>query len=106
MQRRGETLFLSDWLMSCRVLSRGVEQYLMNRVVSTAADLGYHTVTAEYIPTEKNAMVHHFYEQFGFTQVTLNADGSAEYMLRLADYQPCSTHISEQHASAGAGQLQ
>jgi FkbH-like protein len=106
MQRRGETLFLSDWLMSCRVLSRGVEQYLMNRVVSTAADLGYHTVTAEYIPTEKNAMVHHFYEQFGFTQVTLNADGSAEYMLRLADYQPCSTHIAEQHASAGAGQLQ
>jgi len=62
----GDTLRISDWLMSCRVLGRGVEQYLMNHIFSIARDRGLSTVRGEYIPTAKNAMVKDFWARFGF----------------------------------------
>ncbi|MBO0800161.1 MAG: HAD family hydrolase, partial [Blastocatellia bacterium] len=45
----GDALFIRDWLMSCRVLARGVEQYLMNFVVEQAKDLNFGSVSGEYI---------------------------------------------------------
>jgi len=59
-------LAIRDWLMSCRVLGRGVETFLMNQVVEHARKLGLPEVTAEYIPTTKNGMVKDFFQQFGF----------------------------------------
>ena len=59
-------LRLSDWLMSCRVLKRGVEDYLMNHVVNLARERGLRWIRGQYIPTSKNAMVKDFYAQFGF----------------------------------------
>jgi len=47
------TLAIRDWLMSCRVLGRGVETFLMNQVVEHARKLGLARVTAEYIPTAR-----------------------------------------------------
>ena len=60
----GDTLRISDWLMSCRALGRGVEQCPMNHIFSRAHDLGLSKVRGEYIPTAKNAMVKDFWAQF------------------------------------------
>jgi FkbH-like protein len=62
----GDTLRISDWLMSCRVLGRGVEQFLMNRIVQLARQRGLSKLSGEYIPTAKNGMVKEFWAQFGF----------------------------------------
>ena len=68
----GDTLFVSEWLMSCRVLKRGMEEFIINKILSTAADRGFRKVVGEYIPTPKNTMVRDLYEKMGFTRVSEN----------------------------------
>jgi FkbH-like protein len=82
-------LRLSDWLMSCRVLKRGVEDYLMNHVVNLARERGLRWIRGQYIPTSKNAMVKDFYAQFGFeTTDQLN------WVLDTHGYSPRENFIS------------
>lgn len=60
-------LFINTWLMSCRVLKRGMEEFIINKMVGVAQKHGYTKITGEYIPTAKNAMVANIYEKLGFT---------------------------------------
>jgi FkbH-like protein len=78
-----EELRITDWLMSCRVLSRGVEQFLMNRMFAVAREKGLARVTGEFVPTAKNGMVKDFWRQFGFT----SEDGRT-WMLAVESYEP------------------
>jgi FkbH-like protein len=86
-----DALVIRDWVMSCRVLARGVEQMLMNQVFEMAAQLGLRHVSGEYIPTGKNAMVRDFFLQFGFTRV---APSDNQWVLEVAAYRPRHTLIS------------
>lgn len=61
-----ETLFIDTWLMSCRVLKRGMEEFIVNKMLDTAKKNGYKTVQGEYIKTPKNAMVEKIYSKLGF----------------------------------------
>lgn len=61
-----ETLFIDTWLMSCRVLKRGMEEFIINKILDTAKKNGYKTVQGEYIKTPKNAMVEKIYSKLGF----------------------------------------
>ena len=99
LERSAEALLIRDWLMSCRVLGRGVEQLLMNYVVARAAEFGVARVVGEYIPTPKNAMVRDFYAQFGFTR---REAGANQWVLDVAAYRPAETHIRVVHSSAPA----
>lgn len=89
----GDTLRISDWLMSCRVLARGVEQCLMNRVFEEAQSRGCTRVTGEYIPTAKNGMVRDFFEQFGFIRTSSDEKGHACWALEVNRYKPRAVHI-------------
>jgi FkbH-like protein len=80
-------LALRDWLMSCRVLKRGVEQALMNEVFQQAAAFGLPRVTGEYRPTAKNGMVKNFFAGFGFQQVD-DHDGYTKWQMETASYKP------------------
>ncbi len=64
-----DTLFISEWLMSCRVLKRGMEEFIVDKILSVAARQGFRRVVGEYIPTPKNAMVKDLYEQLGFARL-------------------------------------
>lgn len=77
-----DTLFVDTWLMSCRVLRRGVEECLFDAIVKMAADAGFKYLSAEYLPTAKNKMVEHFYETMGMTPL-----GDGRYTLEIAAYQ-------------------
>jgi FkbH-like protein len=90
LERSGKSLMIRDWLMSCRVLARGVEQFIMNHIFEYAAQAGSAQVLGEYVPTAKNAMVRDFYRQFGFSQ--LPADGNT-WVLDVAAYQPRETFV-------------
>ena len=57
LDKQGQELFVSEWLMSCRVLKRGMEEFIINKILQTAADNGIRKVIGEYIPTPNNAMV-------------------------------------------------
>jgi FkbH-like protein len=58
--------FIDTWLMSCRVLKRGLEQLVLNTIVEEVKKTGAQTIIGEYIPTAKNAMVKDHYANLGF----------------------------------------
>jgi FkbH-like protein len=80
----GETLVIDTWVMSCRVLKRGVEQFLLNDLVTYARKRGLTRVLGEFHPTKKNALVRDHYARLGFTQVG-DDSGHTQWELRLDD---------------------
>ena len=65
-QEGQHVLFIDTWLMSCRVLKRGMENYVLNTIVDLAKRNGFTTLKGEYIPTAKNEMVKDHYLNLGF----------------------------------------
>ena len=90
-KQEDSTLFVSQWLMSCRVLKRGMEEFIVNKMIRTAAELGYGKVIGEYIPTAKNAMVQDLYEKLGFVRVDEN-----RFEADVAGFQYHKTFITEE----------
>jgi FkbH-like protein len=62
-----QALFIDTWIMSCRVLKRGMENLTLNNIVRIANAKGFKKITGEYIPTQKNGLVKDHYENMGFT---------------------------------------
>jgi FkbH-like protein len=92
----GDSLHIDSWLMSCRVLSRGVEEYAMNRMVAAARERGCAWVVGTYVPTAKNAMVRDFYAGFGF-QKAGEDPGGVTWKLRVEEYQPKGHALTEEN---------
>lgn len=88
-KQSSDTLFIDTWLMSCRVLRRGVEGCLFDAIVQMALDAGFKRLTAEYIPTAKNKMVADFYEEIGMKRT-----GEGQYELDCASHQKHIHYIS------------
>src|SRR5262249_24153661 len=84
-----KTLFLDTWLMSCRVLGRGVEQFVLNTIVKKASELGMNTICGEYVPTTKNGMVKDHYQKLGFQPA-----GADRWTLSVADCREYPVHIA------------
>jgi len=67
---KGETtLFVDTWIMSCRVLKRTMEEFIVNKMISVAKEHGYKKVIGEYLRTPKNNMVSDIYSRMGFTDL-------------------------------------
>ncbi|HTF16841.1 MAG TPA: HAD-IIIC family phosphatase [Chryseolinea sp.] len=67
-QPESNTLFVESWFMSCRVLKRGMERFVLNTIIQLAKDSGYMGIVGEYIPSAKNGMVKDHYSKLGFCQ--------------------------------------
>jgi FkbH-like protein len=63
-----DTLFVDTWLMSCRVLKRGMENFMLNTLTGFAKKEGFAFLKGEYIPTAKNKLVENHYQNLGFEQ--------------------------------------
>ena len=69
MEKRGtDSLFLDTWIMSCRVLKRDVEKFVLNELVLIAKKEGIKTLIGERIPTKKNILVVDHYKDLGFVE--------------------------------------
>lgn len=71
-----DALHIRLWLMSCRVLKRGMEQAMLNVLVEHAKQLNCKKIIGYYFPTKKNSMVVNLYRNFGFEEISKNEDGS------------------------------
>ena len=90
-KQEDSTLFVSEWLMSCRVLKRGMEEFIVNQILKTAREQGFRRVLGEYIPTPKNAMVQDLYEKMGFVRV-----GDHQFEAQVSGFQYHKTYITEE----------
>lgn len=61
-----DRLRIIDYLLSCRVMGRKVEETLLAVAVAHARSLGLTEVRARYVPTEKNRPCLEFWERSGF----------------------------------------
>jgi len=84
-----DTLFIDTWIMSCRVLKRGMEHFTLNKIVALAAENGYSKIVAEYLPTPKNGLVKNHYADLGFTE----ANGL--WYLSVGEYTTAKNFINE-----------
>ncbi|WKN42335.1 HAD-IIIC family phosphatase [Tunicatimonas pelagia] len=67
LEKKGEaTLFVDTWIMSCRVLKRGVEYFALNKLVEIAKKHQAKQLRGEYLPTAKNGLVKDHYADLGF----------------------------------------
>ncbi|MBN8661477.1 MAG: HAD-IIIC family phosphatase [Candidatus Obscuribacter phosphatis] len=63
------TLLVDSFLLSCRVIGRGVEESLWSAFVELATGRAFQRIRAQYIPTEKNAMVADLFVRLGMQAV-------------------------------------
>lgn len=59
--------YIDLWLMSCRVLKRGMEQAMMDRFVAVCRSKGVTEIIGQYFRTAKNKMVSELYKDLGFS---------------------------------------
>lgn len=55
VELNGGHALITDYLVSCRVMGRGVEQLMLGTSIDSARSRGASEIRAEYIPTSKNA---------------------------------------------------
>jgi FkbH-like protein len=72
--RRGDTLDIDTWLMSCRVIGRSVEATMLEQLCRRALRLGCSQLRGTYIPSAKNMMARDIFEKFGFERTTESGD--------------------------------
>lgn len=67
LKKSEDNLFIDTWVMSCRVLKRGVEGFIANYIINLAKKIdGIKQVEAEVIPTAKNHLVKDLYLDLNF----------------------------------------
>lgn len=94
-----DTWSCDTWLMSCRVLGRGVEHQVLAEVAAAAKAEGATTLTGHYLPTKKNGMVAEHFGKLGFTKIADHADGASDWSLDLAGYVPPELPIKVERAA-------
>ncbi len=66
LDKNDENLFIDTWFMSCRVLKRGMENFVLNTIAAYAKEHKFSKLIGQYIATPKNEMVKNHYFQLGF----------------------------------------
>ena len=90
----GRSLSILLWLMSCRVLKRGMEEAMLDALVERCQERGIQRILGVYLPTAKNAMVSGLYESLGFTKTAEDESGRTTWVFDLSfDYVPRNRYI-------------
>ncbi|MEM9200693.1 MAG: HAD-IIIC family phosphatase [Actinomycetota bacterium] len=66
MERAAQRWAIDSFLMSCRVLGRGVETALLASIAEDARNAGAEVLEGRYVETIKNGQVADFYQRHGF----------------------------------------
>ena len=96
-----DALQIENWVMSCRVFGRQLEDEVMNAVVGRSRALGVARLEADYRPTERNRVIEELYPRLGFSR----AQGPGEpgdvtrWRLELDRYRERPTFIERGEAT-------
>ncbi len=88
-----DSLNIILWLMSCRVLKRGMEDAMMNSLIKECKNRGIEKMIGNYYPTAKNSMVKEFYEGMGLELVSTDEIQNKRYVAKVSDMTEKNIHI-------------
>ncbi len=91
-RRADDVLHIDNFLLSCRVFSRGIEQTCMASVLRHAHASGSRAVLALYRPGARNQSVAGFYPQHGFVSAT-NDGTTVTFRHDLAEIPSPPVHV-------------
>ena len=74
-----DTCLIDSFLLSCRVIGRGIESALLAKIAAGAIQKGCRWLAGDFIPSGKNAPCADFYPRHGFS---LNTDQAAGEVVR------------------------
>ncbi|MCT4663728.1 MAG: HAD-IIIC family phosphatase [Flavobacteriales bacterium] len=86
---KDQEAFIDTWIMSCRVLKRGMELFVLNTLAEIAKEKGITKLVGEYLPTPKNALVEDHYKNLGFVSE------NGLWVLDLHNFEPKKCFISK-----------
>jgi FkbH-like protein len=89
-KKQYETLFINTWLMSCRVLKRGVENFVLNEIVAVAKENNCQKIIGEYLSTPKNEIVKDHYKNLGFSELS-----NTQWILDVSTYNQQISYINK-----------
>jgi len=73
LQYKGSECIIDIFLMSCRVIGRGVEDVFLKFCINQAANKRCKTISGEYVPTEKNSIAKDFFLKHKFSRSVADA---------------------------------
>ena len=85
MRYENRVAIVENFFMSCRVIGRGVETGIWNRIVTDAVKQGCTELCAEFIPSAKNMQVADFYDRLGLI-MTNEKNGVRQYAIATAAF--------------------
>jgi FkbH-like protein len=92
-KREGQRMELVTWLMSCRVVSRRLEEFVLDQLVELAGEAGIAELRGTYVPTTKNGLVAKHYEVLGFQLVEEGPNGTTTWEQSVAEHVPSGAPI-------------
>lgn len=81
---RDSELHINLWLMSCRVLKRGMEAAMLDQLVEEAKARKVSILIGYYYPTAKNGMVSGLFKEMGFQNVGTNENNDSVWSLDIS----------------------
>ena len=66
INKQEKSWLIDTFLLSCRIIGRGVENAILSQILTDAKAHGVDEVKAEFIPTQKNRPAENFLSDFGF----------------------------------------
>jgi FkbH-like protein len=94
LKEEGKNLLIDTWVMSCRVLSRNMEEFILNEIVHQAKTKGLEKVIGLYRPTAKNALVKMLYDKLKFKKVS-ESEKETVWEKSLENANECPTFIEK-----------
>jgi len=85
---QGDTCHIVDFVMSCRVMGRGVERLMLSTLVDFAARRGAKTIVCDFLPSERNLPMREFLDTSGLLKA------GDRYQWDLSQPYPPPAHIA------------
>jgi len=98
LKKVNDQAFIDTWIMSCRVLKRGIENAVLNYIALNALNWGCNCLIGEYLPTPKNALVKNHYQDLGFKKISNEPEENVEqegnrYIIELSENMQMKKHF-------------
>ncbi len=90
LQINNNCFFIDTWVMSCRVFQRGMENFIMQKIIDIAKSNNITNIKGEYIPSNKNTIIKDLYFTFNFKK------NNNLFNLNINDYKEQLYYIKEE----------
>jgi len=80
-----DEITISLWLMSCRVIKRGMEYAMFDQFIKASLNQGIKNIKGIYLKSPKNNMVKNLYQNLGFKQENFKDNGDSRWVCEISD---------------------